>query len=39
MIVTIATTEHIYEECDGLEYELSASTLDLRQVLDSTHTN
>ena len=26
------TAEHLYDECDGLEYENSASNIDLRFV-------
>ncbi len=35
-IIIIVTAEHIYDQCDGMEYENSASTLDLRFVPSDT---
>lgn len=36
VLVLLVTAEHIYDECDGLEYENSASTIDLRFVPSDT---
>lgn len=31
----MATAEHLYEQCNGMEYEASSAKLDLRYVCDT----